>query len=126
MKVIYTIFLAVLMQSFLKVNIMIAEETSYKVKMMCFGALESETCKKMIPIKKSILKKYGKQIEIQFYDIWKAENRTKSNEFKVRHIPTQIFFDKKGKELKRFKGFMSEEQIDKFLKSKGLKEIADK
>ena len=41
--------------------------------------------------------------------------------FGIRAIPTQIFFDKEGKEVYRHEGFLSEEEIVARFKDMGVK-----
>lgn len=75
----------------------------------------------MQPVMKSVEKKYGAQLKVVFYDVWKKEYKHKSKEYNVRLIPTQVFLDERGKEIHRHEGFYPESEIDKFLQSKGLK-----
>jgi thioredoxin 1 len=77
-------------------------------------------CKQMQPILKSVEKKYGDQIRIIFYDVWKSDQKKYAGEYKIRLIPTQVFLDADGKEFFRHEGFYPEEEIDKLLQSKGL------
>ncbi len=44
-----------------------------------------------------------------------------AQDYRVQMIPTQIFFDAKGKEVKRHMGFMEKADILKELKAAGLK-----
>jgi uncharacterized metal-binding protein len=48
------------------------------------------------------------------------KNKEPAKRFSVRAIPTQIFFDKKGKEVHRHEGFMSETDIDRVFKQMGV------
>jgi thioredoxin 1 len=75
----------------------------------------------MQPVMKAIEEKYGSQIKVVFYDVWKEEQAYYASEYKIRLIPTQVFLDINGKELMRHEGFFSEKAIDTFLQSKGLK-----
>lgn len=90
------------------------------------GSVNCIPCKKMQPVMKSIEKKYGSQIEVIFYDVWKDEFKSKVEEYKIKLIPTQVFLDQNGKEIDRHEGFYPEEEMDKFLKSKGLKILKGK
>ena len=85
------------------------------------GSVNCIPCKKMQPVMKSIEKKYGNQIEVIFYDVWKDEFKSKVEEYKIKLIPTQIFLDLNGNEISRHEGFYPEKEMDKFLQSKGLK-----
>jgi thioredoxin 1 len=87
------------------------------------GSVNCIPCKAMQPVMKSVEKKYGGQIKIVFYDVWKNDQKQYASQYKIKLIPTQVFLDDKGKEIKRHEGFFAEAEIDKFLKSKGLKVI---
>ena len=70
---------------------------------------------------KAVEKKYGEQIKVIFYDVWKADQKKYAEEYGIRLIPTQVFLDKNGKEVFRHEGFFPEEEIDAFLQEQGLK-----
>ena len=86
------------------------------------GSVNCIPCKAMQPVMKAIEEKYGSQIKIIFYDVWKQEQAHYAQEYKIRLIPTQVFLDVIGKELMRHEGYFPEKEIDIFLQSKGLKE----
>jgi thioredoxin 1 len=77
-------------------------------------------------VMKAVEEKYGSQLKIVFYDVWKQEQAHYAQEYKIRLIPTQVFLDAKGKELMRHEGFYPEKDIDAFLQSHGLKPKAMK
>ena len=85
------------------------------------GSINCIPCKKMQPVMKAIEEKYGEQIMVIFYDVWKPEQRKYAEEYGIRLIPTQVFLDKDGKELFRHEGFFPEAEIDQFLQKQGLK-----
>lgn len=85
------------------------------------GSLNCIPCKKMQPVMKSVEEKYGQQIKVKFYDVWKTDQKKYATEFNIRLIPTQVFLDKNGKEIFRHEGFFPEAEIDKLLKAQGLK-----
>lgn len=66
-------------------------------------------CKKMMPILAEIAKEYAGRLEVDVIDI--AENPDASRQYKVKLIPTQIFFDASGKERFRHEGFMPKADI---------------
>ena len=68
---------------------------------------------------KSIEEKYKGLVKVTFHDVWKDEAPAKK--YGIDLIPTQVFLDDKGNELMRHEGFFPEEEIDKFLESKGVK-----
>jgi thioredoxin 1 len=56
---------------------------------------------------------------VVFLDVWK--DRAPAIRFGIRAIPTQIFFDKDGKEVYRHEGFLSEEEIIRRFMDMGVK-----
>jgi thioredoxin 1 len=74
----------------------------------------------MQPVMKAIEEKYGAQVEVVFYDVWKPEQKKYAQEYGIKLIPTQIFLDENGKEFHRHEGFYPEAEIDKVLSTKGL------
>ena len=55
-----------------------------------------------------------------FRSAWKALSQEPAKRFGIRAIPTQIFFDKQGKEVYRHVGFMGEAEIDRVFKKMGV------
>jgi len=96
-------------------------ETRPKVIFIELGSVNCIPCRMMQPVMKNIEKKYGDQIKVIFYDVWTQEQRKYADIYKIRVIPTQVFLDANGKEFHRHEGFYPETEIDKLLKSKGLK-----
>jgi thiol-disulfide isomerase/thioredoxin len=64
-------------------------------------------------------KQYAGKAAVVFLDVWK--DQAPARRFGIRAIPTQIFFDKKGKEVYRHEGFLSEEEIVRRFKDMGVK-----
>jgi thioredoxin 1 len=85
------------------------------------GSVNCIPCKAMQKVMKAVEEKYGSQLKIIFYDVWKQEQVHFAEEYKIRLIPTQVFLDVNGKELMRHEGYYPENEIDAFLQSKGLK-----
>ena len=92
-----------------------------KVTFVELGSVKCIPCRRMQPVMKAVEEKYGDQIHVIFYDVWKEDQREYASKYKIRLIPTQVFLDENGKELMRHEGFFPEEDIDEFLQSKGLK-----
>jgi thioredoxin 1 len=111
---------------FITFSVSFAKDTNPKITFVELGSVNCIPCKKMQPVMKAIEEKYGNQVKVIFYDVWKKEFKSKSDEYKIRLIPTQVFLDENGKEIHRHEGFYPEEDIDKFLKSKGLKPLDTK
>ena len=89
------------------------------VTMIDLGAKKCIPCKMMVPILEKMEKKYRDKADIIFIDVWK--NRGQAKRFGIRAIPTQIFFDKEGKEMYRHVGFMNENAIIEQLQKMGVK-----
>jgi len=89
------------------------------VTMVDLGAKKCIPCKMMAPILEKLEKVYAGRAAIIFLDVWEDPNP--AHHFSIRGIPTQIFFDKKGKEVFRHLGFLSEEEIVRRLKEMGVK-----
>ena len=86
--------------------------------MVDLAANECIPCKMMVPVMEKVEKKYKGKAAIIFIDVWK--DKAQAKRFGIRGIPTQIFFDKQGKELYRHEGFMSDAEIDRIFKKIGV------
>jgi thioredoxin 1 len=88
------------------------------VTMVDLGARSCIPCKMMAPILDELEKEYQGKAAVIFIDVWQNEDAGKR--YGVRAIPTQIFFDRKGKEVSRHTGFMEKQaiidQLEKMLK----------
>lgn len=89
------------------------------VTMVDLGAKKCIPCKMMAPILEKLEKEYAGRAAIVFLDVW--EDPKPAHRFGIRGIPTQIFFDKEGREAFRHAGFLSEEEIVRRLKDMGVK-----
>jgi thioredoxin 1 len=88
------------------------------VTMIDLGAKKCIPCKMMAPIMEKMEKVYQGKAAVVFIDVW--ENQEQAGRFGIRTIPTQIFFDREGKEVYRHVGFMGEEAIVAQLKKMGV------
>jgi len=87
-----------------------------KVTLIDLGSNSCIPCKMMAPILEKVKEKYKGKAEVVVIDAWK--HRDQAQRFKIRAIPTQVFFDIDGKEVFRHLGFMSEKDI--VLKNAGV------
>jgi len=78
-------------------------------RLLDLGADKCIPCKKMAPILAELKSNYVGQLEVEFIDVWK--NPAAAKLYKVRLIPTQIFYDANGKELFRHEGFFGQKDI---------------
>lgn len=86
--------------------------------MIDLGAKKCIPCKMMAPILEKLKKEYEGRAAIVFIDIW--EDQTQTPKYRLKAIPTQIFFNENGEEVLRHQGFMSEEAIVSQLKKIGV------
>jgi thioredoxin 1 len=97
------------------------ESVKPKVTFIELGSVNCIPCKQMQQVMKSIEEKYGAQVKVIFYDVWKADQKQFAQKYGIRLIPTQVFLDKEGKEFHRHEGFYPESEIEKLLQAQGLK-----
>ena len=88
------------------------------VTMLDLGATECIPCKLMLPIMQKMEKKYAGKAAVIFIDVWKF--RPAAAKFKIRMIPTQIFFNREGQEVFRHEGFLNEAAIVEQFKKLGV------
>ena len=73
------------------------------------GADKCIPCIRMAPELEKLKKEYAGVLEVEFVDVWKKPQAAEP--YKVRVIPTQIFYDASGKEIDRHLGFISKDDI---------------
>ncbi len=78
-------------------------------RLVDLGAGKCIPCKMMAPILEELKKEYAGTFSVEFIDVW--ENPKAGEQYGVRMIPTQIFYDGAGKELFRHEGFFGKEDI---------------
>ena len=88
------------------------------VTMIDLGAKKCIPCKMMAPILEKMEQRYKGKAAIVFIDVW--EHPEQAKRFRIRSIPTQIFFDENGNEIYRHVGFMGEPDIVKQMKKMGV------
>ncbi|MEW6220243.1 MAG: thioredoxin family protein [Thermodesulfobacteriota bacterium] len=81
------------------------------VTMVDLGAKTCVPCKMMAPILEELKAEYQGRAAVVFIDVWDQANAGKAKAFKVTTIPTQIFFDRHGKEAFRHVGFFDKASI---------------
>jgi thioredoxin 1 len=89
------------------------------VTMVDVGADKCIPCKMMAPILDELKEEYKGKAAIVFIDVWK--NQDQAPRFKIRAIPTQIFYDRDGNEVSRHVGFMDKKSIVAMLEQLGVK-----
>jgi thioredoxin 1 len=86
-----------------------AAEPAKLPKLVDLGADKCIPCKAMAPILAELKTNYAGRMDVQFIDVWKNPDAGKA--YKIKLIPTQIFFDASGKERFRHEGFFGKEDI---------------
>lgn len=74
------------------------------VTLLDLGATTCKPCKMMAPLLDELAKEYAGRADVIFIDL--AQHPEKAKEFNVSIKPTQIFYDRTGKEITRHQGFL--------------------
>jgi thioredoxin 1 len=83
------------------------------------GADKCIPCKAMQPIMKEIAAEYEGKVQVVFYDVWKDPEPARK--YGIQLIPTQVFIDRKGKEVFRHVGLFPKDEILKMFAEKGIR-----
>ncbi len=78
-------------------------------RLLDLGSTTCIPCKKMAPILEELSVEFADRFVVEFLDV--RENVKAAEPYGIRIIPTQIFFDRQGRELYRHEGFMGREDI---------------
>ena len=92
---------------------------SGKPTVIDLGARTCISCKKMAPILEDLAGTYRGRANVLFIDV--REDAEAAKRFGIQMIPTQIYFDGSGKEIKRVIGFADTPDLIKGLTAAGLK-----
>jgi thioredoxin 1 len=87
-------------------------------RLVDLGANKCIPCKAMAPILDGLRTEYAGRLEVQFVDVWKDPDAAEP--YRVRVIPTQIFYGADGRELGRHEGFIDRAQILERWKALGV------
>jgi len=82
------------------------------------GSTHCIPCKKMVPVLEGLTKRYKGRLEVIFVDFDKEKKFAR--ELGATMIPTQIIYDKAGREVRRHVGYISLEDCEKLLKESGI------
>ena len=83
-------------------------------RLVDLGAGKCIPCKRMAPILEALKVDYAGAVDVQFIDVW--QNPQAGRPYGIRLIPTQIFFDRTGRERFRHEGFFAREEIERIFK----------
>ena len=76
-------------------------------------------CKMMAPILEQLQAEYAGRVTVEVIDL--TEDPEAAQEFGVRTIPTQVFYDANGNEVSRHEGFLPKEEIVKIFGQLGVR-----
>jgi thioredoxin 1 len=93
--------------------------TSGRPSVVDFGSTGCRPCDMMTPILANLKEKYAGKVNVLFVHV--KEEEVLASRFGVQSIPTQIFFDKDGKEVFRHIGFYPQVDIENKLTEMGVK-----
>ena len=91
---------------------------SGRVTMIALGETEYVPCKMMAPILVEVREEYRGRADIAFIDVGKDPDQ--AIQFRIKAIPTQIFFDVHGNEIFRHVGFLDKRNIVSVLEQMGV------
>ncbi len=83
-------------------------------RLLDLGATKCIPCKRMAPILEALKVDYAGAVDVQFIDVW--QNPQAGRPYGIRLIPTQIFFDRAGRERFRHEGFYARKEIERIFK----------
>jgi thioredoxin 1 len=78
-------------------------------RILDLGSVNCIPCKAMAPILDALRKDYAGKLQVDFIDVWRVEGA--KERYAVMAIPTQIFYDARGRELTRHQGFIGREEV---------------
>jgi len=84
-----------------------------------FGKGWCEPCKMMVPILEQAAQDYWGKANIVFVELQNYGEL--GRQYRIAVMPTQVFFDAKGKEVTRHMGYMGTEDIERELAALGVK-----
>ncbi len=88
-------------------------------RLLDLGSDKCIPCKRMQPVLAELREKYKGRLKVEFIDVWKNQDLAKK--YKIKAIPTQIFFYPDNNELYRHEGFSSANEIVAKWKELGFK-----
>ena len=87
-------------------------------RLVDLGSTTCTSCKRMAPILQELKAELQGKVNVEFIDV--AVKTEAADQYGIRAIPTQIFFDAAGKEVARHEGFMPREDLLAQLEKMGV------
>jgi thioredoxin 1 len=78
-------------------------------RLVDLGAGKCIPCKAMAPILEQLRSDFAGRMDVVFIDVWQRPEE--GDAYRIRMIPTQIFYGADGRELARHEGFIDRAQI---------------
>lgn len=79
------------------------------VTLVDVGAASCIPCKMMAPLLEELKREYRGKAEVHFVDV--RLDKQAVDHFRVKGIPSQVFYDRRGKEVYRHLGFMDKQAM---------------
>jgi thioredoxin 1 len=86
-----------------------AQPVAVLPRLLDLGSVTCIPCKMMAPILEELKTEYAGRLQVDFVDV--NQDAKAVQQYGIRVIPTQVFFDASGKERFRHEGFISKEDI---------------
>ena len=90
-----------------------------QVTMLNVGVEICLSCQRMMSIIKELEREYRGKVAVIYVEL--PKHREVSAKYELRSVPTQIFFDKGGKEKFRHEGYLSKKRCVGVLEKMGVK-----
>lgn len=81
-----------------------------------FGAVGCISCRKMETVMEDIRREFAGQVNVRFLNVSHQEAQEWTKFYGVATIPTQIIFDRNGREIFRHTGYISTEDLSKIFR----------
>jgi thioredoxin 1 len=78
-------------------------------RLLDLGTTTCQPCRMMIPVMEELRTEFAGEMQVDFINV--STDRTAAQQYNVRVIPLQIFFDPSGKELFRHQGYWPKDEI---------------
>ncbi len=89
------------------------------ITLVDLGGEQCPPCRMMAPFLRELRTEYEGKVAVGFVDVMK--NPDQRQKFALKAIPTQIFYDKEGKEVSRHEGMMDKKDMVAILEKLGVK-----
>ena len=84
--------------------------TSGRPSVINFGSNSCPACIRLRPVMRGLRDAHGERINVLLLEV--SDYRDLARQYKIRLVPTVIFFDAQGREVQRKTGFMEREELE--------------